>query len=125
MSPKQATFAPRLNRQDGIIDWDKNALEICNQVRGLHPWPYASSYLNGSRYAILQSAVIDHPNPGQLAIPGEIVEVSKNYFVVASGKGTALKVDKLQKEGKRPLNTRAFLAGHRLESGDTFRQSLA
>ena len=121
----QATFAPRLSREDGVIDWHKAAVDIHNQVRGLHPWPHAFSYLNGSRYTILRSAVVECPEAGRCTHPGEIVEAARDRLIVAAGGGTALSLDELQPEGKRPLPTRAFLAGHRLKQGDAFGQNVA
>ena len=121
----RATFAPRLSRDDGAIDWRRSAVDLHNQVRGLHPWPHAFSYLGGARYAILQSAVAACPEPGRSTQPGEIVEATKDRLIVAAGGETALAIQELQPEGKRPLPTRAFLAGHRLTPGARFGQSLA
>ena len=122
---EQATLAPRLSREDGVVNWHNAAADIHNQVRGLHPWPHAFSYLKGSRYAILRSSVVEYPEAGRGAHPGEIVETAKDRLIVAAGGGTALGLDELQPEGKRPLSTRAFLAGHRLKQGDVFGQNLA
>ena len=121
----RATFAPRLSRDDGVIDWRRSAADLHNQVRGLHPWPHAFSYLAGARYAILQSAVAECPEASRCTQPGEIVEATKDRLIVAAGGGSALAIQELQPEGKRPLPTRAFLAGHRLEPGARFGQTLA
>ena len=120
----RATFAPRLSRDDGAIDWQRSAADLHNQVRGLHPWPHAFSYLGGARYAILQSAVAHCPEAGRCTQPGEIVEATKDRLIVAAGGETALAIQERQPEGKRPLPTRAFLAGHRLKPGARFGQSL-
>jgi len=121
----RATFAPRLSRDDGVIDWQRSATDLHNQVRGLHPWPHAFSFLDRARYAILQSAVAQCPEAGRCTQPGEIVEATKDRLIIAAGGGTALAIQELQPEGKRPLPTRAFLAGHRLKPGARFGQSLA
>lgn len=122
---ERATFAPRLSRDDGVINWQRSAADLHNQVRGLHPWPHAFSYLDGARYAILHAAVAECPEAGQCTQPGEIVEATKDRLIVAAGGDTALAIQELQPEGKRPLPTRAFLAGHRLKPGSRFGQPLA
>ena len=117
---EHATFAPRLSRDDGAVDWNRSAADIHNQVRSLHPWPHAFSYLDGARYAILKSAVAERPESGRRTQPGEVVEAKKDHLIVAAGGGTALRIHELQPEGKRPLPTRAFLAGYRLRPGAVF-----
>ena len=118
-----ASFAPRLTKDDGVIDWGKPAEAIHNQVRGLHPWPHAFSYVDGHRYLILRTAV---PEPLAAAadpacpVPGQVIEASGDRLVVATGLGTAIAVLQIQPEGKRPLPTRAFLAGHRIPVGAIF-----
>ena len=120
----QVTFAPRLTRADGEIDWTKTAQEIHNQVRGLHPWPHAFSYLGGSRYLLLRTAVVEPPlpdSPGAQPTAGEVLEAVRDRLIVAAGRGTALALLELQPEGRRPLTTQAFLAGHRVGAGLVFR----
>ena len=118
-----ATFAPRLTKDDGVIDWGKPAEAIHNQVRGLHPWPHTFSYLDGHRYLILRTAV---PKPVAAAadparpVPGQVIEASAARLVVATGLGTAIAVLEIQSEGKRPLTARTFLAGHRIPVGAMF-----
>ena len=122
--PDEVTFAPRLTRDDGRVDWTKTASEIHNQVRGLHPWPHAFSYLDGARYLLLHTGVVEGPPPSSSDEPpvaGQVLEASKDRLVVAAGRRTALALLELQPEGRRPLTTRAFLAGHRLSPGMTFR----
>ena len=123
---EEATFAPRLGRDDGVIDWGRTARDIHNQIRGLHPWPHAFSYLEGARYAILRSAVADGSHDAvSSGKPGEVVAVTKDTMVVAAGAGTALVVHELQPAGKRPLSTRTFLAGRRIRPGVVFHQQPA
>ena len=119
----QVTFAPRLTRDDGRIDWTKTAYQIHNQVRGLHPWPHAYSYLDTVRYVLLSTALVDHPPPklqDRKPIAGEVLEAAKDRLIIAAGQQTALALHEIQPEGRRPLTTRAFLAGHRLRSGAVF-----
>ena len=110
-----ATLAPRLTKEDGRIDWARPASAIHNLVRGLHPWPHAFCYLDGSRYLILRTGV--EPASGQVATrpPGEIVEAGADRLRVVCGEGTVLAIHELQPEGRRRLTARAFLAGHPID----------
>jgi methionyl-tRNA formyltransferase len=112
-----ATYAHRLTREDGVIDWALPAARIHDLVRGLHPWPHASAFLGDRRLIIRRSA----PSPeSSAASPGTIVAAAGDDFRVATGDGT-LRVLDIQAEGKRPMTVRDFLAGHRLASGARFR----
>ena len=122
--PDQVTFAPRITREDGTIDWTRGANEIHNQVRGLHPWPHAFTHLDGVRYLLLRTAVVDAPSlqvSGRQPTAGELLVASKDKLIVAAGEQTALSLLEVQPEGRRPLGTRDFLAGHRLSPGAVFR----
>ena len=118
----RATLAPRLTKADGLIDWRVPASAVHNQVRALHPWPHAYSYLEGSRYVIRRTAVptvwaTDETN----SEPGEVLRAAGDLLLVATGMGTALEILELQPEGRRSLLTRAFLAGHHIRPGTVFR----
>lgn len=110
-----ATYAPRLTKDDGLIDWMQPADRIHNLIRGLHPWPHAYSFLRGQRL-IFRRAIVA---PGRNAVPGVVIEASGDRLIIAAGNG-AVAVAELQAEGKRPMNPREFLAGHRLTPGDRF-----
>jgi methionyl-tRNA formyltransferase len=110
----EATYAPRLKRDEGQIDWTRPAREIHNQVRGLHPWPHAFTFGPTGRLILHRSAVI---TASATAPPGTIVVASvADGLRIATGDG-ALDVLELQAEGGRILPARAFLAGHALEAG--------
>jgi methionyl-tRNA formyltransferase len=111
-----ATYAHRLTKQDGLIDWTWPADRIHNLVRGLHPWPHAFTYLNGARLIILRSAVANELDGGP---PGSVVAAHGDELRVAAGSG-AVDLLEIQAEGKRPMSPRDFLAGHRLRLGDRF-----
>ncbi len=114
-----ATFAPRLSREDGDMDWRAPAAAIHNLVRGLHPWPHASSVLEGARYLIHRTAIASSARP-QPRAPGTLVEASGDRLVVSTGDGGAVAILEIQPEGRRRLETRAFLAGHRWSAGQRF-----
>ena len=110
-----ATYAPRLTKDDGGLDWNASAHGIHNLVRGLHPWPHASTFLHGRRLIVLRALASAEPAE---AAPGTVLE-TRNEFVVAAGSGRVYLVE-VQAEGKRPMTAREFLAGHRVTPGDRF-----
>jgi methionyl-tRNA formyltransferase len=111
-----ASYAPRLTKLDGVVDWTGSAEQIHNLIRGLHPWPLAFSFLNGRRLILRRSIVVDRAVDRP---PGVVVESSRDSLVVAAG-GGALSLVEIQLEGKRPASVRDFLAGHRVAPGDRF-----
>ena len=118
-----ASFAPRLTKADGIIDWTTSARVVCDQVRALRPWPHAYSYLGASRFLILRATVAEAPSRpagAALTAPGEVLEATGNRLVVAAGGGSALAILEIQPEGRRPVPIEAFLAGHRIRPGSVF-----
>ena len=114
-----ATLAPRLSREDGRIDWCAPAIAIHNRVRGLHPWPHASTVLDGARYLIHRTAVAVFSG-ADAAEPGTLVEASGDRLLVATGHGGALAILEIQPEGRRRIGARAFLAGRRWSPGRRF-----
>ena len=108
-----ATYAPRLTRGDGLIDWTRSARAIHNQVRGLHPWPLAFTYLEGRRLIVRRTAPAPAPSA---ASPGTIIEAAADRLLVATGEGV-LAVRELQLEGRRPVGARDFLSGHPVQAG--------
>jgi methionyl-tRNA formyltransferase len=112
-----STYAPRLTKDEGLIDWTLPALTIHNRVRGLYPWPHAYAYLEGARVILLKTRVVDG---GASAEPGTVVDVRRDAIHVATGAGGAIAIDALQAEGKRPMRTRDFLAGRPLQPGGRF-----
>lgn len=117
-----ATYAPRLTKEDGVVDWTRSAADIHNQVRGLHPWPHAYSFLDGQRVILLRSTRelegADTPAANQ---PGGIA-VTKDALLVTTGQGV-LRILELQSEGKRPMAARDFLAGRKLPGDARFSHS--
>ena len=110
-----STYAHRLTKEDGAIDWTQPAGRIHNQIRGLHPWPHAFSFLNGRRFILRRSVVL----PGLTGAAGAVVEAAGDRLTVAAGTG-GIAVLEIQTEGKRPLSPREFLAGHRVTPGHRF-----
>jgi methionyl-tRNA formyltransferase len=112
-----ATYAKRLAKEEGAIDWTLPAQQIHDLIRGLHPWPHAFTFCDGHRYILLRSS----PQPDRRALepPGTVLEAGGGRLVVAAGLG-ALAVLQIQAEGKRPMTAREFLSGHHLTPGRRF-----
>lgn len=111
-----ATYAHRLTKEDGAVDWTRPARDIHNLIRGLHPWPHAFTFSHGTRLILLTSRAVDGP----AAEPGMVLSAQGDSLRVAAGVGQ-VEILELQAEGKRPMRTREFLAGHRLPAGLLFR----
>jgi methionyl-tRNA formyltransferase len=103
-----ATYAPKLKREDGEIDWTEPADAIERKIRAFDPWPGALMTIktNGTRNLKIFSATIVNLEGN----PGEILK-SRNEFVVAAGKG-ALLLSEVQLQGKRRMSAAEFLRGH-------------
>ncbi len=112
-----ATYAKRLTKDDGIVDWSWTADRLHNLIRGLHPWPHAFTFLHQRRVILHRSAVAAVLPPN--ADPGTILEAHGDRLMVATG-GSALDLLDVQAEGKRKMPVREFLAGHSVAVGDRF-----
>ena len=110
------TYAHRLTKEDGVVDWSQPAAAIHNQIRGLHPWPLAFSYVDGQRLILRRSTWSADPVSAE---PGTIVAAHGDELRVATGAGTLL-ITELQAEGRRAGRTRDFLAGRKLATGLRF-----
>lgn len=108
------SYAPKVTREEGLIDWSLPAIYIHNRVRGLYPWPHAYTYLNGQRLIVLRTHVEDGTTD---AAPGTVLDASGDAIHVAAGHGGRLAIDELQPEGRRPMKARDFLAGHPIPHG--------
>jgi methionyl-tRNA formyltransferase len=109
----EATYAPRLTKDDGRIDWSWPAPRIHNLIRGLHPWPHAVTFLGPQRFILHRSRASRDPAG---AAPGTILVAAGDRLRVATGDGV-IEVLEIQTEGKRPMPVREFLAGHPLTAG--------
>lgn len=118
----EATYAPRLRKREGTIDWHRPAPRIHDQVRGLFPWPHAFTYLDGRRYIVWRTRVASLPagDRATRAAAGTILQASGGQLLVKAGGQTALDLLRLQVEGRKPLETPDFLAGHPLPRDAVF-----
>ncbi|MBU1852841.1 MAG: methionyl-tRNA formyltransferase [Candidatus Omnitrophica bacterium] len=105
-----ATYAPRLKKEDGLIDWKKTADEIYNRIRAFVPWPGCFTYWDKKLIKIYK--VSPDKNFSLDSKPGTVLKIDKNGILVNTGDG-ALWILELQLEGKRRMNSEEFVIGHR------------
>ena len=115
---RDATFAPLLTRQHGLIHWLSNAATIERCVRGFQPWPTAYTHHNSRRLIIWKASVTESALPGAGA--GEVLVAHGDDLVVKCGDDTALRLIEVQPEAKRRMSVRDFLNGTHLKVGDRF-----
>lgn len=109
-----ATYAPKIERHEGTIDWTLPARRIHDLVRGLQPWPLVSAWLGGARCLLHRTQPTDEATA---APAGTIAQASGGVIAIAGGDGRLLRILELQPEGRRVMSAREFLAGRRLEAG--------
>ena len=111
-----ATYARKISKEDGLIDWSQPARALWNRVRGFTPWPGAYTHLNSDGAPRLLKIWLAEVEPNRSGAPGEILHADKNGVVIACGE-QALRVTQLQREGGRRMTAQEFLAGHPLTVG--------
>ena len=109
-----ATYAGMLDKSLGNIDWTQSAAKIERLIRGLNPWPSAYTGYKGKTMKLWAADVLKGTFEG---VPGEIIKVEKERFLVRTGDG-ALAVKELQLEGKKRMDAASFLRGFSLEEGE-------
>lgn len=115
----QVTYAPKITKAEGVVDWSRPAAAIHNQIRGLWPWPHAFSYLSDVRHILHRSRVSARGAGG--AVPGTIVAASAvDGLHVACGHDTVIELLDIQLEGKRVMSARDAMASKVLAVGARF-----
>ena len=104
------SFAPMLDKSMCPIDFTKTARQVHNHVRGLHPWPVATMELQGRKFKVHATKIVD--GSGR---PGEILGLTKTGLVIACGEG-AVEVTSLQAEGGKRMAAPGYFRGHPLEN---------
>ncbi|MFN8057811.1 MAG: methionyl-tRNA formyltransferase [Vicinamibacterales bacterium] len=118
----RATYAARLTKAEGLIDWSARAEHIANLVRGLTPWPLAYTFRRGQRL-VLRRAHAGHVAQEPSTPVGTIVQRGSDDFTVLCGHGTTLVVEEVQPEGRRAMSTREYQSGHPVDLGERFQAS--
>lgn len=106
-------YAKMLTKELGNIDWSQEAKAIERLIRGLNPWPSAYTRLHDKTLKIWAAKVLDEDTD---QAPGTVVKVTKDQLLIQTGKGV-LSVEELQLEGKKRMDTAAFLRGYSIEEG--------
>jgi methionyl-tRNA formyltransferase len=112
--PAAATYAPKIVKSEGAIDWLLPAARIHNLVRGLQPWPLVSVRIYGHRYLVHRT---EQTHERTTAPPATVVEAAGETLSVATSDSEVLKIIEIQPEGRRAMRARDFLAGHALAVG--------
>jgi len=115
---RDASFAPILKKEDGLIDWSHSAFEIERRIRGFQPWPNAYTSFN-SKSLILWEAQPSISVTSGIA-NGELIVAHRDELVVQCGQRTALRVLEVQPEARKRMAARDFINGIRVKVGDRF-----
>ncbi len=113
-----ATYAPKLKKEDGLINWNEPAVKIHNKVRALLPWPGAYTHFKGKTLKILKTEVLELEN--SKGVSGEVVDIIKHKGIVIKTGADNLLIQYVQIEAKKPFDTDAFLCGHKIPIGYRF-----
>ena len=111
-----ASYAPKLKKEESLIDWEIPANNILNKVRGLTPWPGTHTLFKGKRLCILKSEVITGEPSDR---PSYIERITDSGIEVGTGK-KRLKITELKPEGKKAMSAKSFLSGYKINPGDKF-----
>ena len=118
----EATLAPILKKDDGLLDWRLSAITLANRIRGLSPWPGGYTFMKGERWGIWKVQVeesdvyLDLTSKHSPSEPGTIINVTKNGILVQTGQGVLQLLD-IQPANKKRMAVGEYLAGHHLDVG--------
>ena len=115
-----ATLAPIMKRDDGLINWETTAAEIANRVRGFQPFPGSFTYFKGQKLTLWTAEEVQGLESNVQSRVGEIREAKGDNFIIQCGNETVLRIDELQPEGKRRMTTRDFVNGVQPKIGEIF-----
>ena len=104
----EGPYAAMLSKEMSPIDWNKSAVSIVNQVRGLIPWPCATTQLQGEQVKVYRAAVGDATGNA----PGTVVSADKQGIAIAAGDGKTVMIQELQRPGSKRMAAREYLLGH-------------
>jgi len=112
--PDLASYAPKLKKEESLIDWKMAANNILNKIRGLTPWPGTHTFFKGKRLCILKSEVIKGEPSDR---PGFVERITDSGIEVGTGE-KRLKITAVKPEGKKAMPVKNFLSGYKISSGD-------
>ncbi|MFC2158145.1 methionyl-tRNA formyltransferase, partial [Acidobacteriota bacterium] len=111
-----ATYAPLIKKNDGRIDWTREAIRIADQIRAFTPWPSSFCFHNQRRLKVTRGTptAVSHTSSD----PGLVLDVTKKGIDVACGSGSVIRILNLQPENKREMEAYAYSLGASLTGGD-------
>jgi methionyl-tRNA formyltransferase len=112
-----ATYAPKLSRESGVIDWTADAAQIDRKIRAMNPWPAASTFLpskSGPPLKLKVFSALRIENEG--GVSGTVLSSGKNGLLVAAGTG-AIQLGEVQLEGKKRMDIKDLLLGNPIPPG--------
>ncbi|MCK4519410.1 MAG: methionyl-tRNA formyltransferase [Candidatus Omnitrophica bacterium] len=113
-----ATFAPKLKKEDGRIDWMRDAGDIYNLIRGVSGWPGAFCGHKGRLFKIYESELAAGEGVKKGGKAGEVVSLEKGKAIMVKAAKGYLRILKLQLEGKKVLDSEQFIIGYDIKEGD-------
>jgi methionyl-tRNA formyltransferase len=118
----QATKAPKLTKEHGVIDWRRNAEAVCLQIRAMQPWPTAYTYYHRAgqhpmRLIVARARAI-HELGLSAGAPGEVQSASGLRLLVTAGQSSVVEILELQPAGKKRMAAADYLRGHPVQPGD-------
>ncbi|MFP4020721.1 MAG: methionyl-tRNA formyltransferase [Halanaerobium sp.] len=114
----EATFAYKIDKSLGEIDWDQSAEEIYNLIRGVNPWPGAYTELDGDKIKIWESKISERENSSHK--PGTIIKADHNDGILVQTGDGIISLEKLQLPGGKRLDVQDFLNGHQIDNKKRF-----
>ena len=105
----KATYASKIQKSEGEIDWTESAKNIIGKINGLYPTPGAFFIYNGERYKILKAEI-----GNGIGNPGEVIS---DYLEIVCGKNQSIKITEIQRQGKKPQNIGEFMHGSQIKKG--------
>lgn len=109
----QSTYASMLTKELCPIDFSKSAQDVHNQIRGLCPWPVATTKVKGKTLKIFKSRIVDEKCNGK---NGEVTD-NRNRLLVSCGDDKCIEILELQAEGKKRTDAASYLRGNKIEIG--------
>ncbi len=105
----KVTYASKIQKSEGEIDWTESAKNIIGKINGLYPTPGAFFIYNGERYKILKAEI-----GNGIGNPGEVIS---DYLEIVCGKNQSIKITEIQRQGKKPQNIGEFMLGSQIKKG--------
>lgn len=114
---REATMAPILKREDGLIDWTTSAEQIFNRRRAFTPFPGCYSYLRGQKIEMIEVAAEQDTDA---LFTGVVCEITRQDFAISCGGSSRLRILAVQPAGKQAMSSKDFLNGAKLSIGERF-----